>query len=182
LLIMAHSMYRLFKGVDKQYASLLVAFVAVSVPISFLNVLNEIAALNLLNGAGFLSVFQTSQLGAMAMLFLGLHSAGIAAANIFWGLWLFPFGVLVIRSGFIPRILGVFLIIACFAYLATSFVYFLVPFYNPIVSELTVVPQALGEGSIIAWLLVKGAKPQSLNAPASKLNLGQGDAQRRETS
>ena len=79
----------------------MVTFVLVSVPISFLNVLNEIAALELLSGASFLGVFQKSQLDALVMVFLNLHSDGLDVVNIFWGLWLFPFGVLVYMIGFL---------------------------------------------------------------------------------
>src|SRR5712692_11338146 len=111
------TLYRLFKGVDEKQALAMLTLLLISVPISLLNVLNEIAALNLVSGADFLSVFDKRQLDALVLLFLRLHSQGLLVAGIFWGLWLFPFGILVMRSGFIPRVLGVFLIIACFGYL-----------------------------------------------------------------
>ena len=119
------ALYRLFQGVNKRHASLMVTLYVISVPISFLNVLNEFAALILLRGADFLSVFTRPQLDALALVFLRLHSYGFVVAAIFWGLWLFPFGVLVYRSGFLPRILGVWLIINCFAYVIPSFTTFL---------------------------------------------------------
>ena len=101
------ALYRLFKPVNEQHAKLVVILGAlVSVPIMFINVLNEIAALILVNGADFLSVFSKSQLDALALLFLRLHEQGTEIVQIFWGLWLFPYGILVIRSGFIPRLLG----------------------------------------------------------------------------
>lgn len=84
----------------------------VSVPMDFFNMLNQIAPLILLRGADFLSVFEKHQLDALAMTFLNVRSSGITAVSIFWGLWLFPFGLLVIKSGFFPRILGALLIIA----------------------------------------------------------------------
>jgi hypothetical protein len=96
----------------------------VSIPIALLNVLNEIAALTLIHGADFLSVFDEPQRDALAMLFLNLHFQGFMVAQVFWGLWLIPFGVLVFKSGFLPRILGVLLIIACFGYLTNSLVAF----------------------------------------------------------
>ena len=99
LIFAVRALYRLLSGVNKGYASLMVTFVLVSVPISFLNVLNEIAALELLSGASFLGVFQKSQLDALVMVFLNLHSDGLDVVNIFWGLWLFPFGVLVYIFG-----------------------------------------------------------------------------------
>lgn len=164
-IFVALALYRLLKGVDKTQASLMVTLFVVSVPISFLNVLNEIAALTLLSGANFLSVFDPRQLDALVMVFLRLHNHGILLAQIFWGLWLFPFGILVMRSGFLPRILGVLLIAACFGYLASSFTFLLVPAYGHIVSRFAMV-LTLGELPIILWLLIKGAKDQPLDDPA----------------
>ena len=120
-------LYRLLGTVNKTHASLMVILALVAVPIMFLNVLNEIAALALFHGADFLSVFDKPRLDAMAMLFLNLHSEGFGVAGIFWGLWLFPFGILVFRSGFLPRILGVLLIAACFGYLTDSLTSLLLP-------------------------------------------------------
>jgi hypothetical protein len=155
------ALYRLFRGVNKQLASLMVTLFAISIPISFVNVLNEIAALTLVRGADFLSVFTKPQLDALAMVFLRLHSYGFVVAAIFWGLWLFPFGVLVYRSGFLPRILGVLLIINCFAYVIPSFTSLLLPQYRDVVTRLAL-PFLLGEVAIVLWLLIKGARAQPL--------------------
>ncbi len=106
------ALYRLFKAVDEKYAVLLVIFSLLGLPIVFLNVLNDIAALVLVGGADLLSAFDKRQLDALAYLFFRLHSQGIIVASIFWGLWLFPFGILVIRSGFIPRVIGFLLFVA----------------------------------------------------------------------
>jgi hypothetical protein len=67
---------------------------------------NSIAALVLVREADFLSIFETPQREALAMLFLNLHGHGLAVAEIFWGLWLFPLALLVYRSRFLPRFLG----------------------------------------------------------------------------
>src|SRR4029077_3820936 len=97
------ALYRLFKGVDQNKAGLMVILGALMVtPIYFLNALNDVAALLLARGADFLSAFARPQQEALVMLFLRLHSHGVLANEIFWGLWLLPFGVLVIRSGFLP--------------------------------------------------------------------------------
>jgi hypothetical protein len=161
------ALYRLFKAVNEQHASLMVILGAlVSVPIVFLNVLNEIAALILVSGADFLSVFDKRQLDALAYLFLRLHSQGIIVAAIFWGLWLFPFGILVIRSGFIPRVLGILPFIAGSAYLASSSASLLLPRYAPLVNQFAMVLE-IAEVPIIFWLLIWGAKTKPLDAPAS---------------
>jgi hypothetical protein len=152
------ALYRLFKAVNRTLAWQVVILGAlVSVPIMFVNVLNEIAALILVSGADFLSVFEKRQLDALAYLFLRLHSQGINVASIFWGLWLFPLAMLVIRSGFIPRFIGIALMIAGSAYLAYSSVSLLLPQYAPAVGQFAIVLEA-GELPVIFWLLIWGAK------------------------
>lgn len=153
------ALYRLFKEVDKHLASLMVTLFVASVPISFLNVLNDIAALILASGADFLSAFGKGQLDALVLLFLRLHNQGFLVAQIFWGLWLVPFGILVIRSGFIPRVLGIFLMMACSGYLASSFASLLLPQSAHVVSQLAMILE-LGELPIVLWLLIWGAKEQ----------------------
>jgi hypothetical protein len=152
------ALYRLFRGVSEEQASLMVTLVLISVPISFLNVLNEIAALVLLSGPDFLLVFGKPQLDALALLFLGLHSQGFGVASIFWGLWLLPLGTLVIRSGFAPRVLGFLVILAGLAYVADSLTSLLLPQYRQLVSIAALLFEAAGELSMIAWLLVTSAQ------------------------
>jgi hypothetical protein len=138
----------------------MVILVLASVPISFVNVLNESAALVLVNGPEFLAVFGKPQLEALALLFLGLHSQGFVVAAIFWGLWLLPLGALVMRSGFAPRAIGVLLILAGVAYVADSFTALLLPEQRPLVNLAALPFEAVGELSMIGWLLVSGAKAQ----------------------
>jgi hypothetical protein len=160
------ALYRLFKAVDQFLASLMVILGGLMVaPIYFLNTLNDAAALLLVRGADFLAVFDKPQRDALAMLFLRLHHHGVVANEIFWGLWLLPLALLVIRSGFLPRFLGYWLILNGFAYVATSFTGLLLPQYENLVSNITF-PALLGEGALVLWLLIKGAKPQPLAAPA----------------
>ena len=158
-------LYRLLGGVNKAHALLMVILGMVFVPIMVMNTLTEIAALMLLHGADFLSVFDKRQLECMALLFLDLHRYGYIVGWIF-GLFHYHFGVLVYRSGFLPRILGVFLIAACFGYVADSLTPFLFPDYANTVGQLAGIPLALGEPSIIVWLLIMGAKDQPLEAAA----------------
>jgi hypothetical protein len=134
--------------------------------IYFFNVLNDAAALILARGADFLSVFEKPQRDALAMLFLRLHHQEVVAAEIFWGLWLFPLGVLAYRSRFLPRFLGVWLIINGLAYLAMSFTGLLLPEYEDMVSNVAF-PAQLGEVAFMLWLVIKGAKPQPLDAASS---------------
>lgn len=159
------ALYRLLSGVNKTHASLMVTLALVSAAVGFMNVLNNIAALTLFRGADFLAVLEKPQRDALAMLFLRLHGQGSVMNEIFWGLWLFPFGVLVIKSGFLPRILGVWLVVNCFAYLAIFFTGLLFPQYNNIVYNIAF-PVLFGEMAIALWLLIMGAKVQPLEAAA----------------
>lgn len=157
--------YRLFKGVSEKHALAMLILLLVSIPISLLNVLNEIAALILVSGAGFLSVFDQRQLDALVLLFLRLHNQGFSVAAIFWGLWLFPFGILAMRSGFIPRVLGVFMILAGVPYLVSAFTTLVLPQYAYLSRFLTVLE--FGELPMVLWLLIWGAKERPLDAQAS---------------
>ena len=158
------ALYRLLCGVNKTQASLMVTLMLISIPISLVNVLNETAALRLIRGGDFLSVFSQPQREALALLFLKLHFDGFMVAQVFWGLWLIPLGVLVYKSGFLPRILGVLLVIACFGYLANSLVGLgVLPdvAVSRLVGQLTIC-----ELPIIFWLLIIGAKDRPLPAAA----------------
>ena len=152
------ALYRLFKPVSDALAKQLVILGAlVSVPIMFVNVLNYLAALALVGDAPYLTVFSGPQRDALAYLFVQLHGAGIDVTSIFWGLWLLPFGILVMRSGFIPRVLGVLLIVAGTGYLVHSYTVLVVPQYVETVSRVAL-PLELGEIPIVFWLLIWGAK------------------------
>lgn len=154
------ALHRLLKAVNEAHARLMVILGAlVSVPIVFVNSLNAVAALVLVSGADFLTVFGRPQLDALAYLFLHLHSQGITVASVFWGLWLLPFGILVIRSGFVPRILGILLIVAGVAYVVSSFASLGLPVYGPQVAQV-VSPLVAGELPIIFWLLIGRPKEQ----------------------
>jgi len=161
------ALYRLLKGVDKTQASLMVTLFAISVPISLLNVLNEVAALMLVRGTDFLALIDKPQRDALALLLLRLHGQGVNLAAIFWGLWLFPFGFLVIKSGFIPRILGVLLIINGFAYPVVTFASLVTPAYLHLANQVAIIPE-LGELWIMLWLLIKGVRPQGLATANSR--------------
>ncbi len=156
----ALALYDLFKQVNQRHAMVMLTLILAAIPIAFLNEVNSIAALVLARGADFLSVFDKSQRDALARLFLNLHGSGFDVAGIFWGLWLFPLGLLVYRSGFLPRLLGIFLIVGTFAYLANSFTSLVMPPYEKVVSR-WVSPLQLVEVVFMLWLLIKGARPES---------------------
>jgi hypothetical protein len=163
-IFLALALYRTLKGVDQNLAAVMVILGGVMpAALDFFNVLNDVAALLLVRGEDFLSVFEKPQRDALAMLFLRLHEHGFLANQVFAGLWLFPFGLLVYRSGFLPRILGVCLFIAGSGYLVNTLTDFLFPQYADTVIRFAA-PAFLGEGPILLWLLIKGSRPQPLSA------------------
>lgn len=156
------ALYRLFKGVNKDHAQLMVSLVLVSIPISFLNQANPLAALLFLKDTDFLTTFSLEERQSMAMAFLRLHEYGVTIAEIFWGLWLFPFGWLAIKSGFLPRVLGVLLIVAGVGYIIHSTTFFLFPDAADTVNSIVSLPEGIGELAMVAWLLIKGASNQHI--------------------
>ncbi len=151
------ALYKLLRPVNKNHAVLMVILVLVSVPIAMLNELNHFAALHLLSGADYLTGFTADQLQSLMMLFIDMHQYGIFVAQIFWGLWLFPLGYLVFKSGYIPRVIGILLMIGCFGYVIDSFIFFLYPNFGVTVSEFTF----LGEILLPLWLLIMGVNVEA---------------------
>src|SRR5881227_3207945 len=160
------TLYRLLNSVSKPWAVAMIGFVLVSAAVGFLNTLNNIAAFILFRGADFLNAFEQPQRNALGMFFLRLHSQGNFINEIFWGVWLFPFGLLVYRSGFLPRILGIWLIIACFAWVALSITAQFVPSnYNAAFGWLQ--PAFFAEMAIMLYFLIRGANVKALPAEAT---------------
>jgi len=156
------ALYRLLGAVDRGLAAVMVVLGGLMVtPIFFMNSLNWIAALMLAQGGGFLGAFDTQQLDALAMLFVRLHAQGNIVDEVFWGLWLFPFGLLVMKSGFLPRWLGIWLLVNGAAYVVVSAIGLLAPESYDAAFNLAF-PALLGEIAITLWLLIKGANVKPL--------------------
>lgn len=161
-------LYQLLKPVNKTQAALMALLLLVAVPISFVVALNYVAAQLLLTGAPEVSALTGAQRDALGMLFLRLHTNGVLAVEIFWGLWLLPFGLLVIRSHFLPRVLGILLIIAGVAYVAHSVTSLLLAGHRIILYEqVTMLARAAGEFPIMLWLLIKGADARQASSRAA---------------
>jgi len=160
------AIYNLLSSVSKPWALLMLGFVLVSAAVGFLDTLNNIAAGLLFRGADFLSVIDKTQRDALGMLFVRLHSQGTFINELFWGLWLFPFGLLVFRSGFLPRFIGVWLMINCCAYLVLSPIALFAPTYYEVAFRYAT-PVLFGEMAIMLYLLIKGANVKALAAQAS---------------
>jgi len=153
-------LYQLLREISRKQAMLMVTLVVISVATGFVNTINQLGALIALSGADFLSAFEEPELDALAYLFMRLHSHGIQIIQIFWGLWLFPFGLLVYRSRFIPKILGVLVIIAGVGYLLGTITFLMLPQYQAALSTPIMILE-MGELPIILWLLIVGVKAQA---------------------
>jgi hypothetical protein len=157
LIFLVLALYRLFKGVDQSLAVLVVILGGVMPAlINFVNVVSDAGALMIARGADFLSVFDKPQRDALVMLLLRLHGYQNTAAEILWGLWLLPLAMLVYRSRFLPRFLGVWLVINGFAYVILSLTGILLPEYQNKLFLFSQ-PALFGELAFMLWLLIKGA-------------------------
>ncbi|WP_353062069.1 DUF4386 domain-containing protein [Tunturibacter psychrotolerans] len=170
-IFVALALYDLLKEVNRRYASLMVTFVVVSIPIAFLNELNSIAALVLVRGADFLTLFEKPQRDALAMLFLNLHFQGLVVDEIFFGLWLLPLALLVYKSRLVPRFLGVWLAIDGLAWVILSLTGILLPRYYDKVFTFAQ-PASFGEVAFMLWLVIKGAGSPVLDATALSSAVG----------
>ncbi len=153
------ALFELLKEVHRTRALAMVALVLVQVPMGFANLLLGLAPLVVQSGASYLSVFSKEQLDALTLVALNTRGYGVKSLMVFWGLWLLPFGMLVYRSGFLPRVLGVLLLVGCFGHVAVGTASLLMPSLERTVAPLTAL--ALGEILICLWLLTRGANPAS---------------------
>lgn len=160
-------LYRLLKQVNEHQAKLMVAFVIVQTPMTFLLETFDITALMILKGE-ILKTLEPEKAQDLVMTYLKTRNYGIIALEIFWGLWLIPLGQLIYKSEFIPRLLGVLLIIGGVAYMIESFTILLFPDYKAFISQYAFVFYSPGEGLTILWLLIWGAKLRSSDAPAAE--------------
>lgn len=161
-LLLLVELYKLLKPVNAFYAKLMVLLAVISVPISFINIQNKFAVLSIINAENLHSSFTNEQLHSQVLFYLNQYDNGILMVSIFWGLWLFPFGYLVYKSGFLPKILGALLMIGCFGYLINFLGNSLVADYSSLgISKYISKPASLGEIGICLWMLIMGAKEKS---------------------
>ena len=159
LIFLVMAFYRLFEGVDRNLAALVVIFGGVMpAVVAFVNVVGSFGALMIAKEAGFLSIFDPPQREALAMLLLRLRDHQDTAAETLWGVWLFPLGTLVYRSRFLPRFLGVWLVLGGCGWIAVSLAGILLP-DNQDQALAWAQPLCLSEVALVLWLLVRGARP-----------------------
>jgi hypothetical protein len=158
-LLAAWALYVLLKPVNKNLALLFLLLNLGGVAVECINALNLFAAIQFLGGANYLSVFQTGQLQAMAMSFLNLYTSGFVIAQIFFSAWLLPLGYLVYKSRFLPKFLGLLLILDFFGNLSWFLQFFLLPGYGILAYPGNAI-SFIAEISLMLWLLIMGVKDQ----------------------
>ncbi len=158
-LFLALALYRLLKPVNEMYAKLMVLLVVLSIPVFFLNVQNEFSVLSIINDVQNSFGLSAEQTQSQIMLYLEQYDNGMRIVHIFSGLWLFPFGYLVFKSGFLPKALGILLMLGCFGYLINFTGHTIYPSYSKLgISPFISLPASIGEIGICLWLLILGVK------------------------
>ncbi len=158
-LLLPLALYKLLRTVNETNAIVMLAFALVIAPLAFVNIGNKFAVLTLIGNSDYLRVFEAKQLQAQVLLYLKYYNNGNTIASLFWGLWLLPFGYLVYKSEFLPKFIGVLLMVGCFGYVIDLVSGFFFPSYrDTIIASYIRMPGSLGELAICLWLLIMGAK------------------------
>jgi len=153
-------LYRLLSPVNENYAKFMVLLAAVSVPMFFINAQNQFNILSLVNNDIKISYVEETQ--SQVLLYFNQYNNGLRLIHIFSGLWLFPFGYLVFKSDFLPKVLGILLILGCFGYLINFLGNTLFPMYSKLgVSTYVSLPASIGEIGICLWFLIVGVKEKN---------------------
>lgn len=182
--IVAWALYVFLTPVNKSFSLLTAWFRVVYAAIHGVALVGLVLALLLLTSADYSSVFETDQLNALALLLLNGHDQGWLIGEVFFGAHLFLLGYLIFRSEYVPRILGILLIIGGLAYLANDFVEFLVADtadFESVLLAAVAVPSMIGEFGLAVWLLVKGGKSQSQNVGRKRGDDGSDESDKEDT-
>lgn len=158
-LLLPLALYKLLSPYGRGTATVMVALAVASVPLSFANVGHRLEVLNLVSGADYLRGFAPDALAQQVMLSLKAYSKGMILNQVFWSLWLGPFGYLVYKSGILPRFLGILLMMGSAGYAVEAFGYILhADFASLPGADLLSIPASLGEIGTCLWLCIMGAR------------------------
>lgn len=154
------ALFDLLKVVHRKRAITMVTLVVVAATITCLNLVNQAAALMVLDGGALSAAIDPAQREALSLLFVDLHAFGYIIAQVFFGLWLIPLGVLIWQSRFIPRFVGGLLVVAAVGYLIDVVIAIMLPDFGFVLSEFTFV----GELVLLGWLLIRGVDARKWQA------------------
>jgi hypothetical protein len=158
-LLAAWALYVLLKPVNKDFALLFLLFNSTGFAVWLFSSLCLFGSLVILDGSETVKVFQPDQLQALAVFFVSLYKNGVFIAQVPYGVWLFPLGYLVLKSGFLPKILGILLI----ADGICQFIYVCQRLILPdlaIIAYPCLVISFIAEVSLALWLSIKAVKPR----------------------
>lgn len=160
-ILLALTLYRLFKTVSQTQARLMLALVLISVSVMFVNIIFQTSSFVLLTRPDHFKGFTDIQVCDLGIMFLHLSIVGVYIVDIFWGLWLFPLAFLTYKSGLFPRIIAIVLVISGVGYMVDSLSFIINQDIHTILRNYLSIPEALGEVAMLLWLLIKGvSKPQ----------------------
>lgn len=167
-------LYKLLQSVNKTMAMIMVALAVASVPVSIQNIGHLFSVLSLTGADTYLQVYDEGEIAAQVMFFLHSYNSGNLIAQFFWGTWLFPFGYLVYRSGFLPKVLGFFLMLGSFGYTFDFFARILMPSYSEtVLAQYATIPASIGEIGSCLWLLIMGARGLTRKKMIAYVNSGE---------
>ena len=161
------TLYRLFENVDRHRARQLVALVLVSAAVGVVTAVFSGAALLVFHGGDAFGAFDGHTREAVGMLLIRIHGQANGINQMFWGLWLLPFGTLVVNSRFLPRWLGYWLLLDGLAWIVMSVTWFLAPDHSDALFRYFQ-PVFMAELAAMLWLLIMGAKEKPLTAAATQ--------------
>ncbi len=162
-IFLALTLYRLFKSVNESRARLMLALVAISVAIMFVNIIFQTSSLILLTRTNYFTGFSDIEIADLATMFLHLNIIGVYVVDIFWGLWLFPLAFLAYKSNMFPKIIAVVLVISGVGYIIDSVSFLINQEIHNTLSNFLSLPEALGEVIMLLWLLIKGVSKPTMN-------------------
>ena len=160
-LALPFALFKLFEKTNREVALFMVIFAVISVPISIFNLIGKLDVLTVINNTALLEVYSPQQISAQVMTMLRSYYNGITIVQVFWGLWLFPFGYLVFKSGLIPRVFGILLMLGCISYLIRFTGAILLPELD--IPSFVRLPASIAEIGTCLWLLIMGAKNPSID-------------------
>jgi len=162
-ILLASTLYQLFKKVHQIQARLMFSLVLVSVAVSFVTIIFQTGALVFLNRASYFTAFTTEQIHELATMCLHFNIFGVYVVTVFWGLWLFPLAYLVYKSNFFPKIIAYVLVISGISYMLAGLSFIIHPEFHKMLGNYLSIPETLGEVTMLLWLLIKGVSTPKEN-------------------
>lgn len=165
-LILAGVLHRLLAHAGRDIARAMVVFVAVSVAIGCINMVNQLGAVLVATTHSYSSALGAEGSHAVVLLLMDLQHYGYLIAQLTW-LWLFALGLLGFRSGMFPKWLSLLLMAATVCYVSDATTQFLAPSFANTSAAVFVLPEIVCEVALLAYLLIKGVRTPAVSPAPS---------------